>query len=63
MDKIIGLDMMVVKEWLNQHERSGSWLARKLAVSPVSVHYWLNGVHSPSNKHKSQIEDIIGIKI
>ena len=52
-----------LKFWLKGNERSGSWLARKLAVSPVAVSYWLKGTHTPSAKHRKKIQKITGIKL
>ncbi len=52
-----------LKFWLKGNERSGSWLARKLAVSPVAVSYWLKGTHTPSAKHRKKIQKITGVKL
>ena len=49
---------MKLKQMLENDQRSGSWLARKLRVSPVAVSYWLNGIHTPRPHQKKKIARI-----
>ena len=46
---------MNLQQWLRREERSASWLARRLGVSPAAVWHWLNGAH-PSLIHALAIE-------
>lgn len=55
--------MLRLKKWLDQNERTLSWLARKCEVSPVAVHYWFIGINMPSFKNREKIHKITGIKI
>lgn len=55
--------MKKVIEYLEDNERSLSWLARKCDVSPTTVHYWAIGKNLPTNKHKVKIKEITGIKL
>ena len=55
--------MLPLRIWLLENERSGSWLARKLDISPASVHYWFEGTPKASVKNRSKIQEITGIKI
>jgi len=55
--------MESVIKWLKDNERSGSWLARKCDVSPVTVHYWLNGKFQPSETHRYKLHDITGVEV
>tara|TARA_Y100001973_G_C5209214_1_gene344236 strand:- start:18706 stop:19005 length:300 start_codon:yes stop_codon:yes gene_type:complete len=51
----IGKVKMNLKKMLEKDQRSGSWLARKLGVSPVAVSYWLKGIHVPRPHQKRKI--------
>ena len=55
--------MKLIKMWLQDNERSMSWLARHCNVSPASVKYWLDEKHTPSRKHKIMITEITGIEV
>ena len=55
--------MDIIKLWLKKEDRSGSWLARQCDVSPATVHYWLQGKHKPSLKHKEAICQATGIEL
>ena len=55
--------MLPLKLWLVENERSNSWLARKLNISPTSVHYWFEGTHKPIEQHRLKIKEITGIKL
>ena len=55
--------MKKVIQYLEDNERSLSWLARKCDVSPTTVHYWAIGKNSPTNKHKVLIQEVTGIKL
>ena len=57
-NKLLELDY-----WLNQNERSMSWLARKCNVSPAAVKGWLDRTHPPSKKHRIMIKDITGVEV
>ena len=46
---------MNLRKMLDKEQRSGSWLARKINVSPVAVSYWLNGIHKPRHSQKKKI--------
>ena len=50
-------------DYLDDNERSLSWLARKCDVSPTTVHYWAIGKNLPTNKHKVKIQEATGIKL
>ena len=50
-------------DYLDDNERSLSWLARKCDVSPTTVHYWAIGKNAPTNKHKVKIKEVTGIKL
>ena len=55
--------MTKVIKYLEDNERSLSWLARKCDVSPTTAHYWAIGKNSPTNKHKVKIKEVTGIKL
>ena len=55
--------MLELDYWLNQNERSMSWLARKCNVSPAAVKGWLDRKHHPSKKHRVMIKDITGVEV
>tara|TARA_R100001463_G_scaffold122987_2_gene179582 strand:+ start:318 stop:551 length:234 start_codon:yes stop_codon:yes gene_type:complete len=55
--------MKKVIQYLEDNERSLSWLARKCDVSPTTAHYWAIGKNSPTNKHKVLIQEVTGIKL
>ena len=57
-NKLLELDY-----WLNQNERSMSWLARKCNVSPAAVKGWLDRKHHPSKKHRVMIKEITGVEV
>ncbi len=50
-------------DYLDDNERSLSWLARKCNVSPTTVHYWSIGKNIPTNKHKVEIYKATGVMI
>ena len=51
-----------LKLYLIDNQRTMSWLARHCNVSPAAVKGWLDGKHKPSKKHRIMIEDITGVK-
>ena len=55
--------MKRIKFWLKANERSASYLARKCGVSAVTMHYWLNNIHTPSKEHTKKLQKITGIKL
>ena len=55
--------MIGVALWLYENERNQSWLARKLSVSPASVHYWFEGITKPSKINKQRIKMLTGITL
>ena len=55
--------MKKVIQYLEDNERSLSWLARKCDVSPTTAHYWAIGKTTPTNKHKVEIYKATGIMI
>ena len=55
--------MIGVALWLHEHERNQSWLARKLCVSPASVHYWFEGITKPSKVNKGRIKMLTGVNL
>ena len=55
--------MLPLRLWLVENERNSSWLARKLSVSPSSVHYWFEGKHRPSKKHIEKIFETTGVEL
>ena len=55
--------MKRIKFWLDTNERSASYLARKCGVSAVTMHYWLNSIHTPTGKHRKKLQKITGIKL
>lgn len=54
---------MNLNEMLKKDQRSGSWLARKLGVSPVAVSYWLKGIHTPRHHQKKKIARVFSCTI
>lgn len=48
-------------KWLEDNERSQSWLADKLEVNRTTICNWLNGVLSISHKQLPKIEEVTGI--
>ena len=55
MNKVIDLDMMTLNMWLEENERSASWLGRKCDVSSVTAHYWITGKYYPTKKNLKKI--------
>ena len=55
--------MKAIQDWLDDNERSMSWLARKCNVSPATVKNWLERKHYPSKKHRDMLVDITGIDV
>jgi len=51
-----------LKIYLEENERTASWLARKVNVSPTAVHYWLQNKTKPTMKQKIKITSITGIQ-
>ena len=51
-----------VRRWLNNDDRTKSWLARKCNVSPAAVTYWFDLKNYPSRKHRVIIKKITGIE-
>ena len=49
--------------WLLENERSRSWLAKKLKVTPAAVQYWFEGKYKPSKKNVKKIQIITGINL
>tara|TARA_Y100000310_G_C20430867_1_gene691384 strand:+ start:33 stop:224 length:192 start_codon:yes stop_codon:yes gene_type:complete len=63
MRYIFNKKIVRLKNWLDQNQRSKSWLARECNLSPAAVHYWLNDNHYPSKKHRVMIKAITGVKL
>ena len=55
--------MKAIKDWLDDNERSMSWLARKCNVSPAAVKNWLDYKHYPARKHRNMLTNITGIDV
>ena len=56
-------NMIELKLFLNDNERTMSWLARHCNVSPASVKGWLDNKHFPSKKHRDAIYRVTGIAL
>ena len=56
-------NMIELKLFLNDNERTMSWLARHCNVSPAAVKGWLDSKHYPSRKHRSAIYRVTGIQL
>ena len=52
-----------LKSWLNENERTASWLARKCKISPAAVKYWFDGTTTPTHKNRKKIHELTGIKV
>ena len=55
--------MKAIQDWLDDNERSMSWLARKCNVSPATVKNWISRKHYPAKKHRDMITHITGIDV
>ena len=56
-------NMIELKLFLNDNERTMSWLARHCNVSPAAVKGWLDSKHYPSRKHRSAICRVTGVEV
>lgn len=50
-------------EWLEKHERDGSWLATKIGAHQTSVSRWVRGESPPKTAMAVKIRDLTGIPI
>ena len=56
-------NMIELKLFLNDNERTMSWLARHCNVSPAAVKGWLDSKHYLSRKHRSAIYRVTGVEV
>ena len=48
-------------DWLDREDKTQSWLARVLDVSPQAVSQWCSGVKRPEAVLREAVEEITGI--
>ena len=53
---------LLLKAWLQTHEKSQAWLARKLDISAPSVFAWLDGTSRPLPHLRDVIAALTGIE-
>lgn len=53
---------IVVREWLDQNERSAAWLARKAGVAKLTMLRALDGSHSPTLSTVAAIAKVTGLE-
>ncbi len=55
--------IMELRIWLESQERTPSWLARHLKVSPTAVKMWLDGDNYPTIKNRLRIKEVTGVQL
>lgn len=54
--------MEIVLQILDRMERSQSWLARKINVSPTLITLWKQGLRPISDEHKESMAGVLDVK-
>ena len=52
----------VIKDWLEQHERSQAWLARKASMSDSQLNHYLAGRHKAGLKVLRRLEQAMDVE-